>query len=279
MKNLSRLALLTFIFAGIAHANLSDLLVDNVGDEKKNELPKLDRMDFEAFYLKAIANSVKIADSEGSVAISKARMKLADALAWPQVNVEVLSGPSPRFSGDALSSETDYGEWGVALMSRTELIQPLYTFGALGKLRKAAQAAYEADQGRHGREQWQLRESIAKLYFGYQLAFELRELSRDLLSQLESAMDEGKKLRRRKAKGAPSLTDLERLNVFLAELTARFDEAQKYMDLAKLGMAVEIGEHGKAILRWRRASLKQSPQELKELNHYCLLYTSDAADE
>lgn len=242
--------------------------------EKSAELPQWDRMDFPAFYQKALENSVAITESKGQLGVSESRLQLANALRLPQINAQVLAGPSPSFSGDALNSSVDYSSWGVATSAQVELIQPLYTFGAISKLRAAAQAAQEAEEGRHNREELTIAQEIAKLYYGYQLAFELRELSRDLLEQLRGALEEGQKLRKQKKKGAPSLTDLERLNVYIAELTARFEEAQKFMDLAKLGMAVEVGSYGAAQIRWRRASLKRPDFVLKDLDHYVELAKS-----
>jgi len=75
-------------------------------------------------------------------------------------------------------------------------------------------------------------------------------------------------MRRARNKSAPSLTDLERLNVYITELEARFDEAQKFMDLARLGMAIELGVHGQAEPRWSRANLKRREGSLRDLSTY-----------
>lgn len=238
------------------------------GTVYSNEVAPKKRLDFEGFYKLALEKSAKTQESSAQLKVSEARKQLAKALALPTLTAEILGGPSPTITGTPTSSTTSYDSWGIAMQSKVELVQPIYTFGAIGKLREAAHAAHDAELGRHQREEWQLRNDVAKLYFGYQLAFEMRELTRDLQSQLNKAKAEGKKLRRRKARGAPSLTDLERLNVYIAELTSRFDEAQKYMDLAKLGMSLEVDVDESSSLRWRRGNLKRLVAEFKDLSYY-----------
>ncbi len=267
------MALSSVLVGAFALTSISSLAIDvkPVGEEvslvSATKVEMLPRMDLDGFYERALEKSARSRESAGQLKVSEARQQLAGALRLPTLSAEVISGPSPTITGDALNSSTSYDSWGIAFQSKVELIQPIYTFGAIGSLREAARAAHEAEAGRHAREKWQLRQDIAKLYFGYQLAFELRELTRELQDQLEKAQSEGKKLRRRKAKGAPSLTDLERLKVYIAELTSRFDEAQKFMDLAKLGMALEVESTSDA-LRWRRANLKRLETEFKDLDYY-----------
>jgi outer membrane protein TolC len=227
-----------------------------------------DRFDLEGFYALALEKSGRIAESSGQLKVSEARGDQARGASMPIVQLEAIAGPSPTLSGDALRSETDWTKWGVAFQNKIEVIQPLYAFGALAKLREAAQAAQEAELGRHEREKSLLKQDVAKLYYGYQLAFELREICRDLLDQMTKAREEGERMRARKTKGAPTATDIDRLNMIVAELTARFEEAQKFMDLARLGMAVETGLYGKSEARWRRANLSRRETELKDLDFY-----------
>jgi len=238
------------------------------GAVQVTQLKPMERLDFEGFYEKALQSSSQIKESEAMLVSSEARMDLARSPMFPKLGLEVIGGPSPTFRGNALGSTTDYGAWGLAFESKVELIQPLYTFGAIGKIKEAAELAHEAEQGRHKREEWLLRQNVAKLYYGYQLAFEFRELTRDLLGQLRNAREEGLKMRRNKSKGAPSLTDLERLNVYITELEARFDESQKFMDLARLGMSIELGVHGSEEPRWHRANLKRRESQLRDLPSY-----------
>jgi outer membrane protein TolC len=226
------------------------------------------RLDFEGFYELAIQKSGRMAESSAQLKGSEARSLLARAPSMPLVQLEALMGPSPNYSGNALQSTTSYDSWGLAFQNKVEIVQPLYAFGALSKLREAARAAHEAELGRHEREKLLLKQDIAKLYYGYQLAFEMREIARDLRDQIRKAREDGEAMRRRKAKGAPSLTDLERLNMFVAELNSRFEEAQKFMDLARMGMAVETGTYPHTEIRWQRANLKRRGGELKELEHY-----------
>lgn len=228
----------------------------------------LERMDFEGFFERALIHSHQIKESKSNLEYSSARQSLARSPMFPKVQLEALAGPSPTYQGDALKSTTNFDSWGVAFQSKLEVIQPLYSFGALTKIREAANLAHEAELGRHQREEWLLRQNIAKLFYGYQLAFELRELTRDLVAQLRNAKEEGEKLRRSRSRGAPSLTDLDRLNVYIAELDARFEEAQKFMDLARLGMELEIGLSEGEEARWNRANLKRKESVLADLKIY-----------
>ena len=237
--------------------------------DETSALPPERRLDFEEFYQLALEKSGRMRESSAQLGVSEARSDLARAPSLPNLQLEAIAGPSPTFTGNALRSETTFDAWGVAFQSRLELTQPLYAFGALQKLRDAARAAHEAETGRHEREKLLLRQDVAKLYYGYQLAFDLREICRDLLEQMKKARSQGEDLRRRRAKGAPSLTDLDRIDMVVAELSSRFEEAQKFMDLARLGMGVETGTYGEQTPpRWRRANLKRRVGDLKELAFY-----------
>ncbi|MEO5667201.1 MAG: TolC family protein [Bdellovibrionota bacterium] len=228
-----------------------------------------DRLDFDGFYKRALEKGARIQESAAQLKVSDARAQLARAQSFPTMQLEAIAGPSPSFTGNALESNTSFDRWGVAFQNKIEIIQPLYAFGALGKLREAASAAQEAERGRHEREKLLLKQDIAKLYYGYQLAFELREVVQGLQNQITKARDEAEKMRDHRSKNAPSATDIDRLDMVLAELTARSAEAQKFMDLAKLGMAVEIGNYGgQNDVRWARANLKRREADLKELGFY-----------
>jgi outer membrane protein TolC len=227
------------------------------------------RLDFEGFYQLALQKSGRMLESTAQLGISEARREMARAPAMPSVQLEAIAGPSPTFTGNAIRSDTTFDAWGLAFQSKVEVIQPLYAFGALQKLRDAARVAHEAEGGRHEREKLLLRQDVAKLYYGYQLAFDLREICRDLLEQMKKAKEQGEKMRERAAKGAPSETDLDRINMVVAELSSRFEEAQKFMDLARLGMSVETGSYGNTgELRWRRANLKRRDSEFKDIEFY-----------
>jgi outer membrane protein TolC len=258
-------------------------LLENVHAEKTEEteemissgppkstraLTPMERMDFEGFFEKALQASAQIKESQAALDYAEALRSLGRSMLFPKVQIEMMAGPSPTYRGNALSSTTSYEAWGVAFQSKAEWIQPLYTFGAIAKVREAAELAYEAEMGRHKREKWLLRQNVAKLFYGYQLAFELRELTRDLLEQLRKARVEGTKMLRSRRRGAPSMTDLDRLSVQISELEARFEEAQKFMDLARLGMSIELGVYGQAEPRWIRANLTRRDVPLRDLEFY-----------
>ncbi len=220
----------------------------------------MERLDLDGFLELALKNGAALGQQNAQLAYSKAREDFAGAQGMPRISVEAGIGPTPTVTGNALQSETDWGSWGYALQSKFQVLQPVYTFGAISKGREAAAKATEGETLLLERERWKLRAELARYYYGYQLAFEMIEVAEDAEKELRNAL---KKTRR--------ATEIDQLNGFVFEAQIRASEAQKGQEQARLGMAWKTGVYGKSVPRWRRANLKRPERVLAPLASYAAI--------
>lgn len=182
----------------------------------------------------------------------------------PSGSIQSLVGPAPGAEGDALNGRTLWHDWGALSFTQIEIMQPIYTFGALSSARKAARAGTEAESQLLKREEWALRTQIAEYYYGYQFAFEASELAEGILEDLNKALVKAEK---------KSSTDADKLRIFIAEAKARMSEADKGMNQARLGMAWRTGRLGHETPRWDKANLVARDFKLQELAAYQAMAT------
>ncbi len=106
----------------------------------------------------------------------RARLSQADWAWFPSLRMTAGTGIVPRITGDALDSKADWTSFGPLIDARLELAQPLWTFGRIEALQRAAEAGVGV--GRAGVEvaRWELRLRAAEAFFASALARELDAL-------------------------------------------------------------------------------------------------------
>ncbi len=245
------LALPAFSFASVGAPEAS------APAEKRAET---ERLDLAAFVKAAEEQGHQLGEARARLVYAEARADMADAKRWFSGTLDTIVAPLPGVSGgeSPLTARTDWSSWGAFWTTRLEVIQPIYTFGAIDGGRRAARAGLEAEKKLFERDRWQLRTEVHEFYFGYQLAFELAEIARDVVGKLEGALEatKGRKL---------SAGDRDRLEDFLAEARARLAEADKTLAQIRAGMAWKIGVYGQQTPRWDRANLRAREVKLPSL--------------
>jgi outer membrane protein TolC len=236
-----------------------------VAGAETSEPESLERMGFEEFYSAAQKTGDQLKQQEAQVSYSEAREDSVRSNYYPMIQTDLMAGPSPAVHGDALNSTTDWGNWSVAYKGEIQIVQPLLHWWTVGKGVKAAQLATNAEKELLEKERLSLRYEIAKYYYGYQFAFELREIAEEAGDQLKKALSSGETRRKKASSGAPTLADLDRLKGFIAEADVRKAEAQKGMDSARMAMAWKLGVLGNKTVKWDRANLQESSQNVPEL--------------
>lgn len=219
------------------------------------------RRSLEEFMSAAFENGTQLGEGNAQIALSKAREEVANSKAYPNIKAEIMGGPIPGSSGNALKSHTEWDDWDVFGRGKIELTQPLYTFGAISWAKKAALSATAGEEKLLERDRWKLRTEVAELYFGYQLAFELTELASDIDSKITKAQKKLKKTFRQSPDGI-------KLEQALLELRTRKLQAEKGRLQARMAMAWKIGSYGKEWPKWDQANLARMTHTLLPLQHY-----------
>ncbi len=248
------------------HSSSPLLLALFLSVESGAEAPAMPRMGFEAFFEAAASEGAQLKAQEVQVQFSEAREDLARSHFYPIVQADLVAGPSPAVEGDALSSTTDWGDWNVAFEGKLQVVQPLLHWATVRKGVNAAKLGTQGEKALLERERWALRTEVARYYYGYQFAFEMRELAEEVEGELQKALKTGEERRRKKSAGAPTLGDLDRLRGYLVEARVRKAEAEKGQELARMAMAWKLGVFGSQSPRWDRANLQVVERQIPDLS-------------
>jgi outer membrane protein TolC len=214
----------------------------------------------------ALERSDEVAIKQAELASAKVDQALASALrVLPSASATVVTGPSPEAHGDITRSEaTNRSLSGLRPFGRVDvqLLQPLYTFGRLDAASEAAQAGVVAREQLVQDTQAQVQLRVVQLYWGTALA--RRFLS--LAGEVEKALDEAdKRLKEALATNEVDVSpsDKYRLDLFRGIVRGREAEAQKGLELARIGLAATIGI-GEKRLELKQEELQPSEGDLPD---------------
>ena len=227
------------------------------------------RWGLKQFFEAARDHGDQLKESIGKLEEAESDLLYARSKAYPTGSFESYVAPVPAARGNAVTGYTDYNVWGPVWSTRLEIVQPLYTFGAISSAKEAGEAGVRAYRALYEKDAGTLCMDVARFYFGFQLAFELTDLATDMEKKLTRALEEGETMRHKQKRGAPSATDMDKVRIFLTQATSGREEAQKGMAQARLAMAWKIGSLKNNVLpSWDRANLNAREFELEPLESY-----------
>jgi outer membrane protein TolC len=216
------------------------------------------RLTLKEFLQKSVSEGPGLLESKAKIEHSQAREKLAASLGLPTLKADYIMGVAPEATGNAVVGQTNYDNWGLAQGVGLEFVQPVFTFGAISRAKKASRVATEAEIALQNKEELSLRTQVAEIYYGYQLAFEFAELASSVVGKLKEARDKGKKISKTKA------ADLDKLEVYILDTQARVLEAEKALNLMRSAMGWKLGcQSVDCQPKWDSASLMQRDWTLK----------------
>jgi outer membrane protein TolC len=214
----------------------------------------------------AAARSDEIAVKRADVDTARAD----ESIAWatrvlPSATATAITGPSPQARGDVTSSPDSNRSWAnVRPFGRfdVQVVQPLYTWGRLDAATQAAAAGVRARQDLVQDTTSQVQLKVAQLYWSVSLARRQLTIAADVQKALDDA---DKRITQALAEGdvdvAPA--DKYRLEVFRGIVAGRAADAQKSLELARLGIASSLGT-SEPRLRLLEAPLDPSEGELPD---------------
>src|SRR5262249_4729048 len=119
-------------------------------------------------------------------------------------------------------------------------VQPLYTFGRISGLNKAASEGIEIGKAGVAQQSQIVRLRIKELYYGILLANDVLATFKEVKSVLDSGIDKTERGLKAGAKGVDE-KDLNTLKSFAAELARVTAEADGKLDLAEFAMRALTG--------------------------------------
>ncbi len=183
---------------------------------------------------------------------------------WPQGSMVAVVAPAPPARGDALNTTTPYPEaydrisqYGVLTRVELSLVWPLYTFGKLTLLQKAASHGVRLGQTKVLLEKIKWETLVKEAYFGLQFA----ESSLVLLDEAEEQIKEAKK--KVKAK-----TDKLKIQVIESQVLSRRVQAEMAKKLAESGLARLSGLPTRPAIQLAEPELEEADVTIHPLDEY-----------
>jgi outer membrane protein TolC len=164
----------------------------------------------------------------------KARLSQAEWAWFPMLRMTAGAGLVPKITGNAVDSNADWSTFGPLLDARLEIAQPLWTFGRIEALQRAATAGVDVGHAGIAVARWELRMRAAEAFFSAALARELDTLLGE--GQVWIAKAEARMESQRDAE-APEYDQLEHLR--LKTRIAEFHELRTRNEL--LGVTARAG--------------------------------------
>jgi len=157
----------------------------------------------------------------------------------PEIRLRFLAGPVTDAKGDVLSppdkitaSELSLDQLGPFFQTELNVIQPLFTFGAISSAIKAAEQGVRAGENKVEQARADLADDLIDLFFAYQLAQEVFNLQTDLrqeLTKIDQKIDEWLS----SGSGRVTQTDRLRLKVFTALLEKETLSSRKGLEQSR----------------------------------------------
>jgi outer membrane protein TolC len=198
-------------------------------------------LDLAACLTRALQKSPLLDAARAGTDAFKAKLDQAESFQWPHIRVDAFASPMPGRRGTVLSGYTDWDQWGAFLYTEINGYVPLYGFGKIRHLKKAARLGVQVGRAQEQIARAEVRFRVLKAYFGLMFAREL-----------QSVMDEGhgyfEKARRHMAKmkesDDPSFDPVDemKIRVFDAQFQSRDLESRRLLALALANLRYAMGE-------------------------------------
>ena len=196
-----------------------------------------------------LEHNVEIEEAQLRVKGAVARLRQARSGSFlPHLRLESQNGLVPDARGDIftpIGDTTGLRPLGPFTRTQLEFVQPLYTFGYLSSLRRAAAGGLAAEQAGLVAHRVDVAFQIKELYYGVLLARDLQSLVWNLIEKLEEKAGELEE------NTAVSLSGTYKLKLAVLELQSKEGEIADQLELAQ------------AALRWKTGLPENAPINLE----------------
>ena len=217
----------------------------------------------------ALQHNQGLDETKWKVRGAEARLRQAKAAyILPRLRLESENGLVPEAAGNAFNTTSDTSglrPLGPFTRSQLEFVQPLYTFGQLGNLHRAAAEGLSVDKAELEAARLQVGREVQEYYYGLLLARDLQDLVLQLLEELEGRQDE--------LDETVSLATTYKLELALLQLRSQASEAAHAHSLARRALAWTAGLDTTHPLELAENSLQPVAFERPPLDSLTIAYT------
>jgi len=221
------------------------LLVCSLATVAAAQEPKVERLTLEQI-IALVRDNPRARLAREETAIRKAQMREASAARWTKIDLQGWLAPSPEIEcANADCSRTSNSEvqarlGGLFTGVKLEVAQPLYTFGKLDAVSRAARTATLASTHLEDAVMGDQAIDAARAYYGVKLARELRWMLEDGVERIAKAQ---KRMEKNLAEGSAEVTVQDRLRIqtLRAEVDARLTESREAETIALSSLRALVG--------------------------------------
>ncbi len=188
---------------------------------------------------------------------------------FPDVKFEATVGPSPAHRGNALDGRTDFKDWGVLVDLRVEAVMPVYTFGKIRALQRAADRGVDVARAQLRIAEGEVAVRVRRAFHGYEFAEGVRTILRRADQTLTSVRRDLERLRDDDDDDFDQI-DLLRVRVHTADLARAIEDNERLRleALSSLGQLLPAGSAGDLAARLPPADLRPVAFEALDLAEY-----------
>ncbi|MFT7579218.1 MAG: outer membrane protein TolC [Myxococcota bacterium] len=217
--------------------------------ESSTDGPRVERFTWEELTAAIERDHPLMKASKAGLDEFEAKLSQADWAYFPSFKIDAGFAITPKVTGDALSSDTTYDEIGYAVSAELTMVQPLYTFGKISALKRAAARGVGVGRAQMDIARWELRHRAAQAFMGKLLANELDSLLEEGRGWLDKS---AKRMERLRDEDSDDYDQLEHLR--LKTRTAEF-----YTLAAENQLLAVQSSQGLRLLLSRDASVQVEP--------------------
>lgn len=202
----------------------------------------------------------ELGESLKEIELYRAKLAQAQSAGYPQIELTVVGGPSPKAHKDSLTpvirtdvkSTTINGIFGILSF---QALQPLYTFGKISGYSEAAERGVKVSQAALDKKKSELILKTKELYWSLALARDLKELANEIKRELDRAIEKAEQDLKREIPSSDELT-LYKLRTYLGEVKRNLNEIDKNEALIIEALKFMTGIPSEAELKVITPSLK-----------------------
>ncbi|MCH8567661.1 MAG: TolC family protein [Balneolales bacterium] len=238
------------------------------------------RISFEEFRSIALDHSREMQARKQQVRIAESRRSETEASRYlPNLTLTTAHGliPGVRSKDDSFSQSAlyldptlrnDWNDWAVFNQFEINVLQPIYTWGALSNAIKASRAAVDIAAFEYDGEESRFELQLFQLYQGMLLAKELQRLAIDSKPTIRMADRELQKLI---DEGSDEIddADLYQFEIFMYEFESQLDEVNENVAFLIRAWQIALGVQGSGIVYLPSETfLDPVEDEILELDFY-----------
>ncbi len=236
------------------------------GTSRAAEKPRVFTLD--QLIQRALQTSPRMKMAEQDILAAKSEYKEAKGGGLPQLDLIGTTGPTqdarfPTVNAAGQIISHDGGIWDVGIFGRLDLTitQPIYTFGKISNLQKAAELGVEASKDARASRRNQIILEVKQLYYAYLIAQQGKDAAGDASGYINDAARRIKRLLQLKSPNVQE-SDLYRVQAYQGQVKAFAAKAEAGAKVAYSALKAAIGLPAHEEFRLKSTELPQPTAKL-----------------